>query len=359
MTLIKNDAGAGRKRHDQLGKHRHAVLASGIVHRHFNVHDAIPQQQLLAWRDRVGHIIDVLPSRTQIENPFNAAIDSYEVGNTMLTDCRSDAVVLQRSVARISTDNIRTYAFHVFLQGGITSVSGRYSAPNNTPAGASILVLDMNQPVRMQRTACRMLTLFVPRSMVEASFPDAESMHGRVLEDNTAPTQLLIDHVAALNQQLPSMSVGAANQGMAVAAELLTATFHKQAGLHDSARAAARAALFGWVRRYIRANLHQSHLSPENLLDSLQLPRRTLYNMFAHEGGLGAYIRNCRLREAANELVKFPDRAVLEIAYGLGFKSAQDFSRAFRRAYDMAPQDLRSQASQRIAQSAPDTDERQ
>jgi hypothetical protein len=37
---------------------------------------------------------------------------------------------------------------------------------------------------------------------------------------------------------------------------------------------------------------------------------------------------------------------VIEIAYGLGFKSASDFTRAFRRAYDMAPQDFRAVSRQ-------------
>jgi AraC-like DNA-binding protein len=32
---------------------------------------------------------------------------------------------------------------------------------------------------------------------------------------------------------------------------------------------------------------------------------------------------------------------VTDIAYGLGFKSASDFTRAFRRAYGMAPQEFR------------------
>ncbi len=35
---------------------------------------------------------------------------------------------------------------------------------------------------------------------------------------------------------------------------------------------------------------------------------------------------------------------VSEIAYGLGFKSASDFTRAFRRTYDMAPLELRDLA---------------
>ncbi len=65
-----------------------------------------------------------------------------------------------------------------------------------------------------------------------------------------------------------------------------------------------------------------------------------VYGRFAHEGGLAAYIRSRRLRAAARELVQFPHLAVKDIAFGLGFDNASSFTRAFRRAYDMAPQDL-------------------
>ncbi|GAC1413108.1 MAG: hypothetical protein NVSMB6_15070 [Burkholderiaceae bacterium] len=37
------------------------ALAPGIVHSHFNVQDKV-QRQLMVWRERGGHIIDVLPS---------------------------------------------------------------------------------------------------------------------------------------------------------------------------------------------------------------------------------------------------------------------------------------------------------
>jgi AraC-like DNA-binding protein len=42
--------------------------------------------------------------------------------------------------------------------------------------------------------------------------------------------------------------------------------------------------------------------------------------------------------------VRFPQLRVVEIAYGLGFNSPSDFTRAFRRAFDMSPQDLRARA---------------
>jgi len=319
-------------------------LPPGIVHSHFSVRGMPPQQQLLAWRERVGHVIDVLPSREQLHNPFNASIDRYAIGDLVFTDCRSDSMLLERSVARISTDNMRDYVFHVFMEGGVESVAGFYPQRRSAQSTASLLALDMNQPVRMQRNACRVLTFFVPGKLVETAFPDAEAIHGRVIEASTPLTRLLSAHVGALSRNLSNMSVGEIDSAMRDSVQLIVATFSKQASLSGNARAAARGAMFGQVRRYIRANLHDGELSPESLMHALQLPRPTLYRMFEHEGGLGAYIRNRRLREAADELVRFPDLAVMDIAYGLGFKSASDFTRAFRRAYDMAPQDLRAQA---------------
>jgi AraC-like DNA-binding protein len=100
----------------------------------------------------------------------------------------------------------------------------------------------------------------------------------------------------------------------------------------------------GQVRRYVDANLHQSELTPTSVVQALQLKRATIYRWFEHDGGLGAYIRNRRLREAADELVRFPHLQVTDIAYGLGFQSASDFTRAFRRAFDMSPQDMRARA---------------
>lgn len=110
----------------------------------------------------------------------------------------------------------------------------------------------------------------------------------------------------------------------------------------DSAATEPRAVMVDQVRRYVQAHLCDDELSPESVLTALQLPRSTLYRLFQHEGGLGAYIRHLRLRHAADDLVRYPHTLVLDIAFGLGFKSASVFTRAFRRAYGMAPQEYRA-----------------
>jgi len=317
---------------------------SAIGHSHFDAQRQTLQPPLLAWRERVGHVIDVVPSRADLEKPFHAAIDRYKVGNLAFTDCRSDAMWLDRSLARISTDPIRDYAFHVFLEGGVDDVAVRASPRDNTQTAGSILALHMGQPVRMRRSACRVLSIFVPGTLVEDVFPDPEAIHGRVMQNTTPLTRLIVEHATALRRDIADMSVSAADAAIRTGTQLLVAAFGKQAQLSGNARAAARAAMFGQVRRYVQANLRQEELSPESVLNALQLPRQTLYRLFQHEGGLGAYIRHLRLRAAADALIRQPTLTVTDIAFGLGFKSSSDFTRAFRRAYDMSPQDFRARS---------------
>ena len=53
---------------------------SDIVHHHFDVAAQAPERRLLAWREQVGHVVDVLPTRDALQQPFNASIDRFRVG---------------------------------------------------------------------------------------------------------------------------------------------------------------------------------------------------------------------------------------------------------------------------------------
>ncbi len=324
-----------------------STLQNGLSHSHFSVQAEPPQRRLQAWRERVGHVIDVLPCSASADTgkPFRAAIDRYDVGDIVFTDCRSDAMLLERSLARISTDSVRDYAFHVFTEGDVADVTLRRAATNSKTAplaAAKFLALDLGQPVRMRRNACRVLSFFVPGALVEELFPDPEAIHGRVMQGDTMIARLAMAHIAALGHDIATLSAPAAHDAVRTGAQLLVAGFGKQAHLSGDARAAARAAMFGQARRYIQANLHRADLTPESVLNALRMPRPTLYRMFQHEGGLGAYIRHLRLRHAADDLVRYPHLMVTDVAYGVGFKSPSDFTRAFRRAYEMSPQDFRA-----------------
>ncbi|OAJ53220.1 AraC family transcriptional regulator [Paraburkholderia ginsengiterrae] len=310
----------------------------------FSTHGITPGEQFLAWRQRVGHVVDAPPSKAQVAGGFRGEIDLFAVGGMVLTDCSTDSMLLERSVARVSTDSRRDYVFQLFVEGEVGHVSGmrkKRSAPGSVQG---IVAFDLNQPFRVERPECRLLSLFVPAAVVDEALRDGASLHGRILQQGSPLTGLVMDHMTALVRDMPRLDPASAIGALQAGAQLLVAAFRKEARLTGTGRAALQAAVMGRVRRYIEANLHQGDLTPGGVVDALQLKRATIYRWFEHEGGLGAYIRHRRLREAADELVRFPHLQVTEIAYGLGFQSPSDFTRAFRRAFDMSPQDMRARA---------------
>ena len=323
-------------------RYARALGGADLSYNHFSVLGETTEHQILAWRERLGYVVDVLPSRLQIAHGFQGELDRYKVDELVLIDARADPVALERSLARISTDAERYFIFVLVLEGAMGEVACFYQQRSQASGGPGALALDMNQPFRLRRPACRVLNLFVPRSLVETVLPDADAVHGRILDWRSPWTRILYEHMSALTLSLPGMDAAEARAALRQGAHLFLAAFGKQAMLSGDARAALRAAKFGRARRYIQANLHQATLSPETVLDNLQMPRASLYRLFEHEGGIAAYIRDQRLREAANELGRFPHLAVKDIAYGLGFNSPSSFARAFRHAFDMTPQDLRA-----------------
>jgi len=331
------------RRHSPVGG---TVPHPCIVNTRFSTRGLPRHQQALAWRDRVGHVIDMLPSREQLENGLGAEIRFFSVSDHVFTDASTDAMVLDRSLGRVSKDSRRDIAFHLYV-GGAT---GRVSASQSRRSGVDhfdrgIVAFDLGQTFKMERPTCRVLTVFIPRAVVDAVLVDgADSIHGRIVPDATPLTALIFDHIAALAQAIPSATPAQAVEMLDIARRLLIEALGVGSKRRGSARSAVQAAIIAQVRRHIDAHLDDAALTPASVVDALGLKRATVYRWFEDEGGLATVIRNRRLRAAANDLIRFPHMKIVEIAFGLGFKSASDFARAFRRAFDMSPLDMRVRA---------------
>jgi AraC-like DNA-binding protein len=319
--------------------------AERIRFNHYDVYSMPAQDQLLAWRERMGQIIDVVTTRDLIAMPFRGHIDRFDVGEFLFANCYTDAITLDRSIARISQDNARSVVFHVFVDGDPTTVLNHTTRHDSQHVEGGVLAVDLDQPLYVHRGHCRHITIFCPAKRVLDVFPDPGAMHGRVLSPREPAVRLIVERALALTHSIRRVSPEEAHRELAGLVELIVDAFGDQAGLRGSKRAVERALMFAGARRYVHGHLADADLTPEQVIDVLDLPRSTLYRMFQHEGGLGAYIRHLRLRAAANDLVRLPGLAVKDIAYSIGFKSASDFTRAFRRAYGIAPLDLRNYRS--------------
>lgn len=315
---------------------------SKIIHGSFDVQAESVHRQLLAWRERIGRVMDVVPTRAQIARPFRGAINWYEIGEFLFADAYTDELTLERTIARISQDSARAIAFHIVSGGDAATLITRPGTRHTAPLDVGILAVDFDQPLHVIRHGCRHLTLFVPRTALENVFPDPSALHGRVLEQQEPVVQLIRQHVHAFSSRVSQMSFDDASLRLREIVQLIGYAFGEQAGLRGGKPAIGRAIVFDAARRFVHANLTQFDLSPERVIKSLSLSRATIYRLFQHEGGLHAYIRHLRLRAAADDLVRFPGIPITEIAYSVGFNSASDFTRAFRRAYGFAPQEVRA-----------------
>lgn len=297
--------------------------------------------QLLAWRERVGQVIDVIVPRGGARQPFDAWIDRYVVGEYVFINCYSDAVTLDRSIARISRDNARSICFHFFLDGTPSTLVSHAAKRDPVPADLAIFAADLDQPFRIARKETAHAEIFVPAARLQSHFSDPGILHARGLMPNAPGVGLVIERVKALTRAIVYLTEAEARVRLEEIVGLICNAYGTALGVRESAHALTREITINDARRIVRDHLFDSELTPERVLASLGVSRASVYRLFEHEGGLATYIRNLRLRAAAIDLVRRPDLAVKDIAYSVGFKSATDFSRAFRRAYDTTPQGLR------------------
>lgn len=318
------------------------MRANGIVYSRFDLAGLPQQQQLLAYCEQLGNVIEVVPSREQMKQPFACINDRYEIGEFRISDTYTDFVVIERTIARISRDNARGIGFTIFMDGAAHSAITHAGKRAFAVGRGAVLATDLDQPTRLARQACRYITFVVPRHLLERVFPDPGAIHGRLLEPGKPATRLIVERAGALVARLRHMRFEDAHRSLAELVRLIADAFGEVAGFSGSQRAVSRALMFEEVRRYVRANLQEDSLSPQSVIESLGLVRSTTYRLFEHEGGLGAYIQSLRLRVAAADLVRAPRVPIRDIAYSLGFKSASHFTRAFQGAYEMTPREMRS-----------------
>ncbi len=116
------------------------------------------------------------------------------------------------------------------------------------------------------------------------------------------------------------------------------------------------------VRAHIEENLHDPALEVDQLCRMFAISRRTVYRMFARDGGFGRYLTERRLVRAFGELsLALPSRGLIyAVARRHGFVDQNHFSRLFRARFHIAPSDAVSLGLARLEpashKSGPETD---
>ena len=95
------------------------------------------------------------------------------------------------------------------------------------------------------------------------------------------------------------------------------------------------------VKQFLLRNLDRTDLTVESISAAVHVSPRTLNRLFAAEGAtVIRWLWQQRLAASHAELIKGQVKQVSQVALRFGFTNLSHFSRAFKQAYGLPPQQL-------------------
>ena len=299
-----------------------------------------PDRRFAAWREAMSTLFEVSYDGREDAATYPAAVDAFLFGDLMLADSHGARQSYERGAAKLARDGVDCFFVQVWLDGS----GGPRNGGSERWAGAGdLFVVDAAQPMATASTRYRNATLTVPRRLLAPLLRAPEAHHLQVLSGGTPIASLLGEHIRALVRSAPSMSV---EDGLALIAPTVQLIAAALEGTIPETLDGVRRALLGAIRRHIDDHLCDRDLSPETIAMRFGISRATLYRLFEPHGGVAAYVRGRRLRQALYRLADpaSAGRSIADIALGCGFVNQPDFSRAFRYRFGLVPREARQLA---------------
>lgn len=294
------------------------------------------------WQETIGALYDVRLIGGADEN-FGYRAEAFHFGEVVLTSYRCGAQSFDRSRARIGRDGLD----HITLQ---VCLSGRHGRRDGAPEGEAgpgdMLIADLAQRQSTATSDFSSLNLTVPRRLLAPLLkaPDAQNL--RRIPGEMPLMVLLRNHLQGLYQAASAMRREEAAAIVGPTLDLAAAAIN--GAVAEENFAATRMALTGEIRRHLEARIADPGLSAESVAAAFAMSTRKLYYLFEPHGGFAHYVQAERLRRCRAELIDPGHRheSVAAIAERYGFMHRKSFIRAFQRAFEMTPREMRALAAQ-------------
>lgn len=295
--------------------------------------DMEPEANIVAWRTAVATLFDVDQLGRGEPGPFRADLESYAIGPILIGKTRFSAQHFSRSLEVVARSGVDHVIMQLYLAGGYQGVAG--DDPIQVGPG-DICVFDLANTLDTLAIASEVITLVLPRVMVEARLPQADVLHGLVLPTESALSSLLGRHLIALLDLASQMSYDECAAAAEGTVALALACLQGEMERRDALAAGPQTLSLFRIRRHIDQRLAAPDLTADTVAAAFGMSRATLYRLFAPLGGVVEYIRARRLHRAFLDLAQ-PGARVSEVARRWRFASEASFARAFKAAYGISP----------------------
>lgn len=187
------------------------------------------------------------------------------------------------------------------------------------------------------------LVLKVPKHKLKGRLNMPELAHGRILSGKSGVGKITWDFINSMWGEISDRQLNLNPRFEDITLELVSAAINEYTGIPREISRSGAVRLLE-VKAYINANLKDPGLYVESIAQALKISPRYLHALFQKEKTtIACYIRDLRLEKCARDL-KDPllsQRSITEIAYAWGFSSHTNFTKLFRKRFDMSPRDYR------------------
>ena len=269
-----------------------------------------------------------------------------------LVEHQSSDLNAVRSAGQCRRDGVDYVSVNLMLDS--SGFAMEHGGGQHRLAPGTMYFVDSAQPVEFRQSGSHSISIFLPRSRVQAAVGDprlipvvlqARTGIGAVLQSHM---RMILTHAA---QMTPEQRVVVVSACVEMA---LTTLQTARDGTADARQFVG--GFYQAARTLIERDCVDPQLDPASLAAALGCSRATLYRLFAREGeSIAALIWNARLTRARRMIAApgFAGHSLADIAFLAGFTDQTGFNRMFKRNFGVTPGEARAQdAALRASRSA-------
>jgi AraC-like DNA-binding protein len=267
----------------------------------------------------------------------SAEIEAWRLDGLILFERRLAGLGAERLAPRVRRNQFDHFTLQLNVAG---EFHGEGARGFQAVRPGEILLLDMAKPMRIRMPDAHLLTLVVPRAVLESIGAAVDELHGLVVPAELSATlsAFLLSRLAPAD----AAAVSSPRRGGELLAELLGPPLSKMGLAKSGAREPTTDARLYIAQSFIRAHLFDEKLSPERVAQAANLSRASLYRLFEESGGVRKYVQTQRLAFLRRRLSNPSElETVAALAYDAGFVSEHHASRSFKQTFGLPPAEFR------------------